>query len=322
MNLKPVPARNHLLLAFFLIYVIWGSTYLAIRYAIETIPPFLMAGTRFLAAGLLMYGFMRWQGIASPTRTQWGQLMLVGVFMFLGGNGFVVWAEQFISSGLAALLVSTLPLWLILLDWLWAKGPAPNGLAMAGIALGILGTFILVDPVRLVASDVYLPGAGMVILASLLWAIGSIYSKKIRQPASIFMSAACQMTGGGLALLLVALWQGEFTGFSLEQISAVSAAGFFYLMILGSMIAISAYVWLLQNASASSISTYAFVNPAVAVLLGWLIADETLNTRILVGAGIILSGVVLVVRASGRRNVPVKPDQAQAEKAALHTGPD
>jgi len=312
MNLKPPPARNHLLLAFFLIYVIWGSTYLAIRYAIETIPPFLMAGARFLIAGILMYGLMRWQGVANPTRTQWGQLMLVGVFMFLGGNGFVVWAEQFISSGLAALLVSTLPLWLIMLDWLWAKGPAPSGLAMVGIGLGIVGTFVLVDPIRLVGSEVYLPGAGMVILASLLWAIGSIYSKKFRQPASIFMSAACQMIGGGLALLLVAGTQGEFEGFSMQQVSGVSAAGFVYLMILGSMIAISAYVWLLQNASASSISTYAFVNPAVAVLLGWLIAGETLNTRILAGAGIILSGVVLVIKASAQRTARARLAQASA----------
>jgi drug/metabolite transporter (DMT)-like permease len=293
----PNADRLRLYVAFFLIYFIWGSTYLAIRYAIETIPPFLMAGTRFTAAGLLMYGVLRIAGQPNPSARQWLQLAVVGTFLFLGGNGFVVWAEQFINSGLAALLVSTLPVWLILLDWLWAGGPRPTGAAMAGIALGILGTLILVDPVQLVGSNLYLPGAAMVVLASMLWAIGSIYSKKFRQPSSIFMSAACQMIGGGLSLLLTSLLLGETRGFDPAAVSAVSLGGFFYLMVFGSVIAISAYVWLLQNASASSVSTYAFVNPAVAILLGWLIADEEINAHILAGAAVILAGVFLVIRA-------------------------
>lgn len=293
----PNADRLRLYVAFFLIYFIWGSTYLAIRYAIETIPPFLMAGTRFTAAGMLMYGVLRLVGQPNPSAGQWLQLSVVGTFLFLGGNGFVVWAEQFINSGLAALLVSTLPVWLILLDWLWAGGPRPTGAAMAGIALGILGTLILVDPIQLVGSDLYLPGAAMVVLASMLWAIGSIYSKKFRQPSSIFMSAACQMIGGGLSLLLASALLGETRGFDPAAVSAVSLGGFFYLMVFGSVIAISAYVWLLQNASASSVSTYAFVNPAVAILLGWLIADEEINAHILAGAAVILAGVFLVIRA-------------------------
>lgn len=301
----PIPAhRLHLYAAFFLIYFIWGSTYLAIRYAIETIPPFLMAGLRFTAAGLLMYVVLRLRGGANPSLQQWRQLVVVGTFLFLGGNGLVVWAEQFINSGLAALLVSTLPVWLILLDWLWAGGPRPTRTAMAGIALGIVGTLILVDPVQLVGSSIDLPGAAIVVLASVLWAIGSIYSKKFRQPSSIFMSAACQMIGGGLSLLLTSLLLGEAQGFDTGQVSAVSLGGFFYLMVFGSMIAISAYVWLLQNASASSVSTYAFVNPAVAILLGWLIADEEISAHILAGAAVILAGVFLVIKvprkASGR----------------------
>ncbi len=291
------PERLRLYLAFFLIYFIWGSTYLAIRYAIETIPPFLMAGLRFTAAGLLMYTIMRVAGAANPSLKQWWQLSVVGTFLFLGGNGFVVWAEQYINSGLAALLVSTLPVWLILLDWWWARGPRPTGMAMAGVTLGILGTLILVDPVRLAGSGIHLPGAAMVVLASVLWAMGSIYSKTFRQPPSIFMSAACQMIGGGLSLLLTSLLLGETADFSFTQVSGVSLGGFFYLMVFGSMIAISAYVWLLQNASASSVSTYAFVNPAVAIFLGWLIADEAIDAHILTGAAVILAGVVLVIRA-------------------------
>jgi drug/metabolite transporter (DMT)-like permease len=176
-------------------------------------------------------------------------------------------------------------------------------MAMAGIGLGILGTLILVDPVQLVGSSIHLPGAAMVVLASVLWAIGSIYSKKFRQPPSIFMSAACQMIGGGLSLLLTSLLLGEAQDFDTGQISAVSLGGFFYLMVFGSMIAISAYVWLLQNASASSVSTYAFVNPAVAILLGWLIAGEEINAHILAGAAVILAGVFLVIRAPRKAGV-------------------
>lgn len=295
-----LPHRFKLLLAFFLIYLIWGSTYLAIRYAIETLPPFLMAGSRFFSAGVLLFTVMRLRGVPSPSLRQWVQLGVVGTFLFLGGNGLVVWAEQFITSGLAALLVSTLPLWLILLDWLWAQGPRPTGRALCGITLGFAGLVVLVDPARVLNSDVHLPGAALCVVASMLWAIGSIYSKKFRQPPSIFMSAACQMIGGGLALLGVALLFGETTGFSFAQVSAVSLGGFLYLLVFGSIVANSAYVWLLQNASATSVSTYAFVNPAVAIFLGWALADEQLTLQIMLGAGIILAGVVLVISA-GRR---------------------
>lgn len=301
MTIRPRPDRFKLLLAFFLIYFIWGSTYLAIRFAIETTPPFLMAGVRFFAAGVLMYGFMRMRGAANPDRRQWLHLSVIGTFLFLGGNGLVVWAEQYINSGLAALLVSTLPLWLILLDWLWAKGPAPSRTAMTGISLGIAGTVLLVDPARIVGGSIHLPGAAMVVLASLLWAVGSIYSKKIRQPASIFMSAACQMIGGGASLLLTAVLLGEPAQFDASAVSGTSLAGFLYLLVFGSMIAISAYVWLLQNASAARVSTYAFVNPAVAIFLGWLLADEEINLHIMLGAGIILAGVFLVIRSSAKK---------------------
>jgi drug/metabolite transporter (DMT)-like permease len=245
-----------------------------------------------------MYGFLRLRGASNPSLQQWAQLSIVGVFLFLCGNGFVVWAEQHITSGLAALLVSLLPLWLMLFDWLWAQGPKPTRTALYGIALGMVGTVLLLDPGSIAGTDVHLPGALMVLLASVAWAFGSIYSKKFRHPPSIFMSAACQMIGGGVALLVTALLLGETSGFDWREVSGVSLGAFLYLMVFGSMIAISAYVWLLQNASASSVSTYAFVNPAVAIFLGWLVAGEELTTPILLGAGVILAGVVLVIRAS------------------------
>lgn len=301
MTLPRGPAQLKLVVAFFLIYFIWGSTYLAIRYAIETIPPFMMAGVRFSTAGLLLYTFMRLTGAPNPTLRQWLNLAIVGTFLFLGGNGLVVWAEQFITSGLAALLVSMLPLWLIMLDWLWAGGPPPTWKGSIGIFLGFIGVVVLIDPVQITATDIDLTGALVVVFASLLWATGSIYSKKFTQPKSIFMSAACQMFGGGLALLLTALITGEFSDFEPVAISLVSLSAFTYLVFFGSIVAISSYVWLLQNASAASVSTYAFVNPAVAILLGWLIADEEINAHIITGAVIILAGVVLVISAQNRR---------------------
>ncbi|MFT5321942.1 MAG: drug/metabolite transporter (DMT)-like permease [Pseudohongiellaceae bacterium] len=292
---KSKPAK--LLLAFFLIYFIWGSTYLAIRYAIETIPPFLMAGTRFSLAGILLYCLMRLSGSPNPSLKQWGNLWIVGTFLFLGGNGLVVWAELHITSGIAALLVSLLPLWMITLDWLWAGGRRPTLRAIGGISLGLAGVVILLDPVEIASTDIHISGALTVILASLLWAIGSIYSKKIEQPQSIFISAACQMTGGGFSLLMVSLFLGEWPQFNLTDISLVSLSAFFYLLVFGSIIAISSYVWLLKNASAASVSTYAFVNPAVAIFLGWLIAGEEINLHIISGAVIILIGVALVITA-------------------------
>lgn len=295
------PARATLVLAFFLIYFIWGSTYLAIRYAIETIPPFLMAGVRFTTAGTLLYAFMRARGVANPGLKQWFNLWIVGSLLFLGGNGLVVWAEQYITSGLAALLVSTLPLWLTMLDWLWAGGPPPTWRGMAGISLGIIGTVVLIDPVNITATDIYVPGALVVVIGSVLWATGSIYSKLFTQPDSIFMSAACQMFGGGLSLLFTSLVLGEWTTFEPVGISLVSVSAFTYLVVFGSIVAISSYVWLLKNASATSVSTYAFVNPAVAIFLGWLIAGEEINAHILFGAAIILAGVILVISAQSAR---------------------
>ena len=301
MTIQQRPNRAVLVLAFFLIYFIWGSTYLAIRYAIESIPPFLMAGVRFSTAGALLYLFMRLTGTPNPSMKQWLNLGIVGTFLFLGGNGLVVWSEQFIASGLAALLVSLLPLWLITLDWLWAGGSPPTLRGCIGIGMGIIGVVVLIDPGQLASTDLDITGALVTILASLLWATGSIYSKKFTQPQSIFMSAACQMLGGGVAILLVSLLLGEWGRFDAGDVTLVSFSAFSYLAVFGSIVAISAYVWLLQNAPAASVSTYAFVNPAVAIFLGWLIAGEEINLHIVLGAGIILAGVVLVISAQNRR---------------------
>lgn len=308
MNFLNRPDRIKLVVAFFFIYFIWGSTYLAIRYAIETIPPFLMAGVRFTLAGFVLFMVMKLRGASTPNLTQLWKLSIVGTFLFLGGNGLVVWAEQYIASGLAALLVALLPLWLIALDWLWANGPPPTIKGSLGIVMGIIGVVILLDPTQLASTDIHLGGAVMTLLATVLWAIGSIYSKKFHQPESIFMSAACQMIGGGIAILITSLILGEWHAFTPSEISLVSLGAFFYLVCFGSIVAISSYVYLLKHASAASVSTYAFVNPAIAIFLGWLIADELVNLHIIAGALIILAGVILVISAQNTRLSQAKPD--------------
>ena len=306
MNSINRPDRVKLVMAFFFIYFIWGSTYLAIVYAIDTIPPFIMAGIRFTLAGAILFIFLKLRGIPTPGLKQFWQLSVVGTFLFLGGNGLVVWAEQYIASGLAALLVALLPLWMIALDWLWAGGPPPTLRGCLGITMGIVGVIVLLDPGQLATTNIHMSGAMMTLLASILWAIGSIYSKKFSQPESIFMSAACQMIGGGIAILLTSLILGEWSHFSPTEISTVSVAAFCYLLFFGSIVAISSYVYLLKHASAASVSTYAFVNPAIAIFLGWVIADEVINLHIISGAMIILAGVVLVITAQNTRLTKTK----------------
>ena len=290
------PSRLALGVAFFCIYVIWGSTYLAILFAIETLPPFLMAGVRFLLAGMLVYAWSRVVGgTARPTAAQWRATGIVGVLMLLGGNGLVVWSEQRIPSGVAALLVGTVPCFMVLLDWLRPGGRPPRGLVVFGLVLGLFGLFWLVGPDSVMGGGrVDWVGAVAVVLASLSWAVGSIYSRHGQLPGSPFLSTAMQMLAGGAALLVVAVALGEPAELDLAHVSLRSALGFLYLLVFGSLVAFSAYVWLLRVSTPARVSTYAYVNPVVAVLLGWAFADEDLTLRMLVAAAVIVSGVALI----------------------------
>jgi drug/metabolite transporter (DMT)-like permease len=296
------PSRLALASAFAIIYLIWGSTFLAILFAIETLPPFLMAGARFLVAGSLVYAWARMvNGTPAPSRREWRAAVVVGALLLLGGNGLLVWSEQRIPSGVAALLVGTVPCFMALIDWLRPAGVRPSWHVVGGLLLGLLGLVWLVGPDTLMGGGrADFIGAAVVVLGSFSWALGSIYSRHAGTPVSPFLSTAMQMLAGGAALLLLSVLLGEPWLFDARTVSLRSLMGLLYLIVFGSIVAFSAYIWLLRVSTPARVSTYAYVNPVVAVLLGWALAGEALTARMLIAAAVIVSGVALITLAPKR----------------------
>ena len=277
------------------VYIVWGSTYLAIRFAIETIPPFLMAGIRFLIAGSMLILWRLIRGDSAPSLQQWRSATIIGIFLLVGGNGGVVWSEQYVPSGVAALLVGTAPLWMILLDSLRPDGRRASWLSILGLILGFVGITILIGPTSPTNSseNIDLIGAGVLILASFFWSIGSLYSRQAILPSSPLLGTGMEMLTGGAGLLLLGILTGELKRLNIMSISAQSLLGFFYLIVFGSWIGFSAYTWLLRAAPTPWVSTYAYINPVVAVILGHLLAAEPLTPRILIAATIVVGSVAL-----------------------------
>lgn len=317
------PTRAAILTAYAVVYVVWGSTYLAIRVAIETLPPLLMAGTRFLIAGALLYLWARLRGAGRPSLANWRAGAVVGGFLLLGGNGAVVWAEQSVPSSIAALLVAMLPVWMVLLEWLGPDRKRPTARVVGGVLLGFAGVAVLVGPGALEGEgNVHLLGAIALVLGSLSWAIGSLYSRRAPLPAAPALGSGIQMLSGGLLLVVAGLLAGEGAhGIELAQVSATSLAAVAYLIVFGSIIGFSAFVWLLRVEPPSRVATYAYVNPVVAVALGWLFAGERLAPPTLLAAAIIIGAVALIV--SGPRSAPrvsspaasVQPLEARRKRA-------
>ena len=304
--------RLKLVLAFAAVYLIWGSTYLAIRLAIETLPPFLMAGVRFLIAGVLLYAWARWRGAPRPARTHWLAAATVGGLMLLGGNGGVVWAEQRVPSGLTAVLIATVPLWIALLEWVQG-GVRPGGRVAGGLMMGLAGIALLVGPGELAGAEgIDLVGAAVLLVASLSWAIGSLYSRRARLPSSPLLATAMEMLAGGLLLLLAALVTGQVSDLNPSQISLQSVLALVYLIVFGSLVAFTAYVWLLRVTLPSHAATYAYVNPVVAVFLGWAVGGEPLTARTLLAAAIIVGAVVIITasRPARGREIAAVPEQS------------
>jgi drug/metabolite transporter (DMT)-like permease len=282
------------LAAFLAVYIIWGSTYLAIRFVEESLPPFFMAGTRFLLAGAILYIWARVRGDLKETRSDWGRAFVIGGLMLLGGHGAVVWAEQWVPSGLTSLLVGTVPLWMAFSDWLWNRRK-PSLRVAGGLVLGFAGVALLVGGVEsLGASSVDVAGAAIVVFGAFLWANGSLYSRSAKFPSSSLLGTALEMVAGGVLLLVASLVAGEWGRVRLDLVSARSLVAWVYLVVFGALVAFTCYIWLLRVSSPSRVSTYAYVNPIVAMLLGWAMANEPITTRNTLAAAIILVSVVII----------------------------
>ena len=291
-------SRSLVIAAYATVYVVWGSTYLAIRYAVETLPPFLMAGARFLLAGLMLALWSRWRDGARATAVNWRAATIAGAFLLLGGNGMVVWAEQRVASGLAALLVATMPLWMVVVAWAKPGGRAPKLGVAAGILLGIAGLLLLVGPGSISGTAVDRTGAIVLTLAALSWAIGSLYSRTAPLPANPILATGLEMVAGGVLLLILGTALGEWPELNVGRASAASIIGFFYLVVFGSLIGFTAFAWLIRVSTPARVSTYAFVNPVVAVFLGWLIAHEPVTRMTIIATAVIVAAVALITLAS------------------------
>lgn len=292
------------------IYLIWGSTYLAIRVAVDTIPPFLMASTRFLVAGLALAGVVGWLRGFHLTKKQWIDNFIVSAFMIFGGNGLVSWAETSIPSGIATLIVAVNPLFFVFAEWgvAWWRGAPPSEgrpkiLTFVGLALGTIGLVVLVGPAFLDTDQSQLQPLPVfaLVLACLCWTIGSLYNRLLTNAAEPFAGSAAQMLCGAGWLLAVSLILGETKEFSISKVSAESLYAWLYLVIAGSLIAYTTFMWLMNHASPSVISTYAYVNPIVAVFLGWLILNETVSPRLFIASVIIIAGVALITISKQRK---------------------
>ena len=309
------PSKFLILSAFAALYLIWGSTYLAIRFAIETIPPLLMAGTRFLLAGVMLYAFARGRGGPKPSLANWGPAFIIGGCLLLGGNGGVTLAEQYVSSGLASVIVATVPIYIALLAWWSGIAPRPTPIVWLGLAGGLAGVAILLLPaLHFSPNETSHPGIGMVILllSSFIWSAGSVYSRKAKSVSAPLLLAGQQMICGGGLLALAGLLLGEHHRFDASRISPLSIGAFVYLVIIGAIVGYTAYIFLLRHCPPAKVATYAYVNPIVAVVLGALFAGENLSPRALLAAGLIIGSVAIVITVQQTRSKLIPAEVACA----------
>jgi len=313
---EPISAAK-LLLAFAAIYFIWGSTYLAIRVALEGFPPFLLMGVRSVVAGGALYLWARRQSAETPSGFHWRGALVCGVLMFLIGHGGLAWGQERVASGIAALLLTSEPFWIALLGWKFAGESRPTGRTVAGLVVGFLGLGLLLGPGKLVEeAAIDLLGAGVILVGAFSWAWGALYSRSASLPRSPVLSAGMQLLAGGGCLLLVALASGEVEAMASSTLTLRPVAALAYLIVFGSIVSFSAYVWLLRVVSPTTVTTHTFVNPVVAVLLGWALLEEPLTATTIVASIVIVTGVALVViRApSGARSA--KPNLRTSRRTA------
>jgi drug/metabolite transporter (DMT)-like permease len=301
MSSHPKASRLSLVMAFAAIYVIWGSTYLGIRVAVQSIPPLLMASGRFAIAGILIFTLLKLRGAAWPTPRQWRDQSIIGVLLLLGGNGLVSWAEQKVPSGLTSLVLGAAPVIVVIFDWLRPGGLRPTLGVVTGVGVGVIGIFLLVGPGALPADS--RPPLAYILclfLSSISWWLGSFYSKHAVSGTPLLLASSMQMIVGSVATLVVGLAIGEGGDLHLASISSASWVAFGYLVVAGSLVAFPVYVWLLEHSTPTKVSTFSYVNPVVAVLLGWWLLHEPLTVRTLVAASVIIGAVAIVTVAKTR----------------------
>lgn len=304
-------SRTAIVIALTTIYLVWGSTYLAIRVAVETMPPFAMASVRFLIAGIALFVVLMLRGLPLPTARQWRDNAIIGTLLLLGGNGLVVWAEQYIPSGIAALIIGVGPLFIVLTEWAWPKGQRPTATTFSALLLGLAGIVWLAAPwENSLDGGLHKAGVFAILCSCVCWAIGSIFSRHASNSPNPFMSAALQMLCGGVALGIMAVLTGDFSRVNISAVSTHSWIAFAYLIIMGSLVGFSAFVWLMKNVQPALAATFAYVNPVVAVFLGWWLLDEVINSRTLVSTVIIITSVVIITVQKNRTQLTVPPRQA------------
>lgn len=305
------------LVAFAAVYVIWGSTFLAIRVGIASFPPLLLAGARHLLTGLLLYPVLRWKTGVQPTAAHWRTAIITGCLLLFIGNGGVCIAEQSVPSGVAALLVGTVSLWMVLIDWMRPGGVRPVPRVVAGLLLGFAGLALLVGPKTLGGSGRVDPvGVGILLVSSFAWASGSIYSRHAPSANSALLGVAMQSLAGGVALWIAGFISGETRALDLNVISPRSWIALSYLILFGSMLGFTAYIYILKKSTATRVATYALVNPVVALFLGRLVIGEAITVRTVSAAAVILTAVLLVITAphpGPSRAVARIPEPAEAD---------
>jgi drug/metabolite transporter (DMT)-like permease/nitroimidazol reductase NimA-like FMN-containing flavoprotein (pyridoxamine 5'-phosphate oxidase superfamily) len=317
------PTLPQLALAFTAIYLIWGSTYYAILVAIETMPPFLMTGARFFIAGAILVAWKARSAQGPVTGAHWRSAARIGGLMMAGGTGLVALAEQWVPSGVAALLIVTVPMWMVWVDWLAYAGPRPTGRIVLGLVLGIAGVAMLIGPGEILAAPVPPLGAAIIVFAALLWSIGSLESRHATAPAgSPLLTVGMRMLAAGAILMVVGTLTGEWARVDLAAVSARSWLAFGYLIFFGSIIAFSAYYWLLRVAAPSAVATYAFVNPVVAIGLGWALAGEPIGWNTVVAAALIIGAVAMITLRRGTAPLPRTPSPKTAGGGGALVGPE
>jgi len=315
MEAPSAPRAWKVLLAFAIIYMVWGSTFLAIRVGVREVPPFLLAGLRFLIAGLVLFGWMRTKGTVSPTARQWFSATLLAVLIFVVDYGLLFWAERRVPSGIAAVMMATIPVFMTLSEILFLKTQRLTPRLGAALLVGIGGVLVLVSrSISFGDSPIDTIGAIALIVAAISWSVGTALTRKLPLPSSKAMSSGAQMFAGGVLLMITSAALGEFHGFRVQAVSIKAWLALAYLIVAGSIVAFTAYVWLIHHESPTKVGTYAYVNPVVAVLLGYFLGGEGLSLRTIVGTMLVLVSVV-VITTTPKKQVNTLPQVGESAEA-------